>query len=91
VSGSADNTVRVWDVQTMLLRFRLDGHSSDVDRVRMSKDDKYIFSGSWFDEGVLVWETRSGKLAYYLDSFEEAKEWILQYPEIRGLAEYCLV
>jgi len=46
VSGSLDNTVKVWDAQTGQETLTLSGHSSYVLSVSFSPDGKRIVSGS---------------------------------------------
>jgi WD40 repeat protein len=46
VSGSHDNTVRVWDVLSGEEAKKLVGHTSSVRSVAFSTDGKHIVSGS---------------------------------------------
>ncbi|KIO00850.1 hypothetical protein M404DRAFT_71678, partial [Pisolithus tinctorius Marx 270] len=56
VSGSRDNTVRVWDVEgAVQIGTPLEGHIDVVRSVAFSPDEKRIASGSW-DNTVRVWE-----------------------------------
>ena len=47
ISGSADNTIAVWDIanKTLLHRFP-EAHSGWITSVAVTGDDKYIISGS---------------------------------------------
>jgi WD40 repeat protein len=45
VSGSEDNTIRLWDFATRTLRQILKGHSSLINLVTFSPDGKLIVSG----------------------------------------------
>ena len=47
VSGSGDNTVRIWDAIAGTLVSTLQGHSSDVTSVAFSPDGTKIVSGSY--------------------------------------------
>ena len=58
-SGSADKTVRVWDLGTGKCLMTLEGHSSPVLAVCWSPDGKYIASGS-HDKTVRVWDADTG-------------------------------
>ncbi|EKX31278.1 hypothetical protein GUITHDRAFT_52979, partial [Guillardia theta CCMP2712] len=58
VSGSDDKTLRVWDLESMEEKARLEGHSRWVTSVAMSKDGKTAVSGSW-DETLRVWDLES--------------------------------
>jgi len=58
VSGSDDDTVKVWDAQTGQETFTLKGHSGSVYSVSFSPDTKRIVSGSG-DKTVRVWDISS--------------------------------
>jgi WD40 repeat protein len=60
VSGSQDNTIRIWDVQTAKQTHRLDGHTNDVRSVAFSSDGHWIASGS-DDKTVRVWNSETGE------------------------------
>ncbi|KAJ2259977.1 SCF ubiquitin ligase complex subunit cdc4 [Coemansia sp. RSA 376] len=59
VSGSYDNSVRVWDATTGTLRHQLDGHTSKVYALELDTDMHLIFSGS-MDGTIRVWDWDSG-------------------------------
>jgi len=56
VSGSDDNTLKVWDAQTGQETLTLKA-SGGVSCVSFSPDGKRIVSGSW-DKTVKVWDAR---------------------------------
>ena len=58
MSGSGDNTLKVWDAQTGQETLTLKGHSKSVTSVSFSPDGKRIVSGSW-DKTVKVWDVWS--------------------------------
>ncbi len=60
ISGSEDETIKVWDAQTGQCLLTLKGHSSFVNCVAYSPDGEQIISGS-LDKTVRVWDTRTGK------------------------------
>ena len=61
VSGSLDNTIRVWDIITgNQIGEPFTGHASDVLSVAFSPDGKRIVSGS-FDSTIRIWDVATGK------------------------------
>jgi WD40 repeat protein len=54
VSGSGDNTVRVWELATGKEVRRFTGHENSVYSVAVTPDGQYVVSGSW-DNTVRVW------------------------------------
>ena len=55
VSGSGDETVKVWDADKGQEILTLKGHTGTVNCVAFSPDGKRIVSGSW-DKTVKVWD-----------------------------------
>ena len=58
-SGSADKTVKVWEVQTGQEALTLKGHTSGVWSVCFSPDGKRLASASG-DKTVKVWDAATG-------------------------------
>ena len=59
VSGSRDNTVRVWEVKSGNCLATLEGHTAYVLGVAMTADGRRVVSGS-HDKTVRVWDVESG-------------------------------
>jgi eukaryotic-like serine/threonine-protein kinase len=59
-SGSADKTVKVWDVASRAVLLTLEGHTRSVFSVAFSPDGKRIASAS-VDKTVKVWNVSSGR------------------------------
>ncbi|WP_448546111.1 NB-ARC domain-containing protein, partial [Roseiflexus sp.] len=66
VSGSWDNTLKVWDTDSGHLLRSLEGHTSGVYAVAVSPDGRFIVSGA-YDRTVKVWEAASGHLLRSLE------------------------
>ncbi|KAF5345507.1 hypothetical protein D9757_014304 [Collybiopsis confluens] len=66
VSGSHDETVRIWDAVAGQQLAQLDGHTSGVTSVAFSPDGSKIVSGS-YDETVRIWDAVAGQQLAKLD------------------------
>jgi WD40 repeat protein/energy-coupling factor transporter ATP-binding protein EcfA2 len=55
VSGSGDQTIRIWDTQTGTLLHTLEGHSRMVSSVSWNADSSKIVSGS-YDQTIKIWD-----------------------------------
>jgi WD40 repeat protein len=61
ISGSSDNTLKVWDWQTGKEVRTIKGHSGSVYAIAFSVDGKYLISGS-FDTTLKVWDWQTGEV-----------------------------
>ena len=59
-SGSLDNTVKIWEVDSGKEVRKLVGHSKSVTSISFSENGKFLASGSG-DTTVIVWDTESGR------------------------------
>ncbi|KAJ7820966.1 WD40-repeat-containing domain protein [Mycena leptocephala] len=59
VSGSADETVRIWDAMTGAELTTMEGHSDSVNSLAFSPDGARVVSGS-ADETVRIWDAMTG-------------------------------
>ncbi len=59
VSGSFDNTVRVWNSSDLTLRSELMGHLREVDAVAVDATGRFVVSGSE-DRTGRIWDTARG-------------------------------
>lgn len=59
-SGSADNTVKIWDANNGECIRTLKGHLSSVMSVSWSPDGRYLASGS-VDKSIVIWDANSGE------------------------------
>lgn len=65
VIGSADNTLKVWDVSTGQQMLSLKGHTLLVSSAAFSPDGDRIVSGSW-DNTLKVWDASTGQELFTL-------------------------
>src|SRR3989339_268110 len=59
-SGSHDNTVKIWDIESRECLYTLRGHSHLIYSVAFSPDGKMVASGS-FDKTVKLWNVETGE------------------------------
>ncbi len=59
LSGSWDNTLKLWEVATGLCLRTFEGHKRYVSSVCLSTDGYYAISGGWGDE-LKLWDVSSG-------------------------------
>jgi WD40 repeat protein len=71
MSGSWDNTVRVWDAVSGKEKHTLSGHTSAITSVAFSPNSSQIISGS-YDRTVRVWDAVSGKEKHTLSGYPGA-------------------
>lgn len=60
VSGSADRTIKVWDLQTKELRRTLTGHTDTVRAIALSQDGQILVSGGG-EKTVRLWNVTTGR------------------------------
>ena len=60
LSGSSDNTLRLWEVATGKELRSFTGHMGFVTSVAFSPDGRSVLSGSW-DKTLSLWEVATGK------------------------------
>jgi|GEM_PF-5419964 len=61
VSGSSDNTIKIWNLETGRLERNLTGHSDWVYSVAITPDGKQLVSGS-LDDTIKIWNLSTGQL-----------------------------
>ena len=66
VSGSSDNTVKLWDVQTGGIVKTFHGHTQCVQCVSVSADFVRIASGS-YDHTIRLWNIQTGECSCVID------------------------
>ena len=72
LSGSHDNTLKLWDAATGALIRTFEGHSGGVTSVAFSADGARVLSGSR-DETLKLWDAASGAL---IRTFEGHSDWV---------------
>ncbi|MDB9537281.1 WD40 repeat domain-containing protein, partial [Dolichospermum planctonicum CS-1226] len=59
ISGSGDNTIKIWDLGTGQEKFTFPGHSSSVNAIALTPDGKTVISGS-DDKTIKIWDVVTG-------------------------------
>ncbi len=67
VSGSRDNTLKIWDASSGKELATFSGHTDSVWEVAYSPDGSRIVSGSW-DNMLKIWDANSGQLLSSLEA-----------------------
>ncbi|MBD2202320.1 WD40 repeat domain-containing protein [Calothrix sp. FACHB-1219] len=60
ITGSEDNTIKIWNAKTGELKRTLTGHTGVVNYLSVTPDGKYIVSGD--DKNVKIWNLLTGEL-----------------------------
>ena len=84
-SGSYDETVRLWEVDTGQLKTTLTGHRSVVSSVAFSPDGTTLASGS-YDVTIRLWEVDTGQLKTTLTGHKRVVECVAFSPDGTTLA-----
>ncbi|MFM5946390.1 MAG: WD40 repeat domain-containing protein, partial [Dolichospermum sp.] len=60
ISGSNDETIKIWDLETGEEKLTFKGHSSWVTAIAVTPDGKTVISGSW-DNTIKIWDLANRK------------------------------
>lgn len=60
ISGSWDQTLKIWDLQTGQEMRTLTGHWDNVSAIAITPDGRHVISGSW-DQTLKIWDLQTGK------------------------------
>ncbi len=82
VSGSDDNTLRIWDLATGTCVRTLTGHTGGVATVTQLRDDDRIVSGSW-DKTLRIWDGYTGECLKTLTGHTDIVRTVIQLRDSR--------
>lgn len=72
VSGSIDNTVKLWDTRTANQTVTLEGHSENIKALIVSTDGSRIVSGS-SDGAIKIWDIRQQRCTQTIKVHSEGR------------------
>lgn len=84
-SGSADNTIILWDTATGQYKQTLTGHKRAVYSIAFSPDGRTLASGSW-DKTIILWDTTTWKYIHILTGHEKVVYSVAFSPDGQVLA-----
>ena len=88
-SGSNDNTVRLWNVNTGQVKAVLEGHTDGVLSVAFSPDEQTLASGGW-DNTVRLWNVNTGQVKIALKGHTPWVTSVVYSPDGRTLGKWRL-
>jgi WD40 repeat protein len=80
VSGSSDNTLRLWNLETGQEMRKLEGHTDNVTSVAITPDGRKAISGS-YDKTVIVWDLATGNMLGRLQGHADSITSIVVTPD----------
>ena len=84
-SGSADQTIWLWDTDTGEHKLTLEGHRHGVTCVAFSPDGRTLASGSW-DDTIRLWDVETGQHLQILEEHTDGVRSVVFSPDGRTLA-----
>ena len=84
-SGSWDNTIKLWDLETKTVITTLSGHSNNVNSLALSPDGKTLASGS-LDQTIKLWDLETKTIIDTLTGHSNSVISIAFSPDGRTLA-----
>ncbi len=88
ISGSGDNTIRVWDSDSFKCLAILKGHEDSVLAVTTTPDGKQVISSS-FDGIIKIWDLETYKCLATLSEANKGIRWIAVSPDSKKLVSGC--
>ncbi|MBI1310167.1 hypothetical protein GC176_02585 [bacterium] len=85
VSGSTDQTIRIWDATTGQQKFQLNGHVGAVHAVALSADESLIVSAG-ADNSIRLWDVAGGRQLKQLATLSETMYSVAVHPNGQTIA-----
>eukprot|EP00470_Lotharella_oceanica_P003213 CAMPEP_0170173600 /NCGR_PEP_ID=MMETSP0040_2-20121228/6883_1 /TAXON_ID=641309 /ORGANISM="Lotharella oceanica, Strain CCMP622" /LENGTH=308 /DNA_ID=CAMNT_0010414855 /DNA_START=198 /DNA_END=1124 /DNA_ORIENTATION=+ len=84
VTGSADKTLKTWDLETGKVLMTFEGHTEWVSSVCFGIDDTVLYSGSW-DATIRMWNANTGEILHTLWGHSEPIRSVAYMPPINEI------
>jgi centriolar protein POC1 len=68
-AGSADHSIKIWDIRSQRLIQHYDAHNDSVSEIAFHPNGRYLISSS-VDSTVKIWDLRQGHILYSLYGHE---------------------
>ncbi|MFM2096127.1 MAG: hypothetical protein RIS70_3251, partial [Planctomycetota bacterium] len=85
VSGSVDQTIRLWDLTTGQQRAQLTGHQGAVHAVALTPDESMVVSAA-ADRTLRLWDSTGGRQLKQLATFDETIYAVAVHPNGQSVA-----
>lgn len=82
ISGSKDNSLKVWNIESGSCLCTLKGHTAPVCAIDISPNNRYVISGS-YDNSIRLWELETGRCIYDMEGHEHWVEHVKFTPDGR--------
>ncbi len=84
-SASADNTIKLWQIETGRLITTLSGHTSSVNSIVFSQDQKLLISGGE-DKSIKIWDVKNYSLLSTITAHNDGIKTITISPNNKYIA-----
>lgn len=84
MSGSDDETLRLWEADSGFEIRRFEGHQSSVQSVAFSPDGRHILSGG-YNHTLILWEAETGRETCRFDGHQNQIRSVAFSPDARRL------
>ncbi|KIW69456.1 hypothetical protein PV04_05333 [Phialophora macrospora] len=74
VSGDADNVVRLWELATGTIKFKLEGHKNVIGGLDFAPDGRFLASYSIDSSNITLWDARTGSPIAVFNSPESVND-----------------
>jgi WD40 repeat protein len=88
ITGSTDNTLRLWDLTTGSEERRFEGHTQQVWCLALAPDGKHVASGGR-DRSVRIWDIETGSTIKLLPEFDDPVRCLSYSPDGKSLVVGC--